>query len=308
MARVPSRISRNLLIAHCPSLALGLAVFSMTASTRADFEFQQSIGNYGTLDQNAPGIDNGPVACAPTATVNSFTFLENEYDLTGLIDETPVQTVNDLEAANYMDVTPNSGASATDVIEGKMAWINNQGLGNKIRIEGQAGGTFGGSAIDQQLDSDLTTAGDIVGDHEAPTAQFIYDQLAAGQDVEMGFLWWDGTDYVGGHVVTATGIDWDTTTETGTISFIDPWGAADIFGATLEMHDGFLELTYAGGAAGGGLGADGNTPTVGDPDNPDDERTADIAFAYAESPVPEPASMGLLCVGAVGLLRRRSRR
>jgi hypothetical protein len=116
-----------------------------------------------------------------------------------------------------------------------------------------------------------------VQDDTTLTVELIADQLAAQQDVEV-FLGFAG----GAHYVTLTDIDFDPTTDTGTIGYIDPddrlYHQVDILGYDM-VHDvnnnpeQVLQIDYAGTTA------------------------ADIFAVVAESPVPEPGTLALLGAG-----------
>lgn len=251
---------------------------------------------YGHFDQNDEDVINGALACGPTSTANSFAYLQKKYGangVTGIYDETnPFNTINSLE--DYMNMGAN-GVSPEGLVNGKTQYLHDKGMDGKITVESQ---------IDPAFHNGGTT----------PTWQFLLDQLAKGQDVEVGFLWWDPTlnggrgGYNNGHVVTATGFSFTDTNandaidagENASMTFIDPWGGVDITG-TLSMAGGYLRLTYSGGAAGS------TTPNNND-DNPGNENSGDIQFIAAESYVPEPASLALLACAALPLLGRSRRR
>ena len=227
--------------------------------------------DYGNIDQNSPGIDNGNVACGPTSVVNSFIYLENRYGLDGLIphtdgntpEEDAIDTVNKLEQEMQLD--PNDGVTDPNFINGKIDYINEVGLGDEVSVESQS------KAVDG------TT----------PTAEFLYEQLAKGQDVEVGISW--NSPDGGGHWVTATGMDFDTETGTGTLDFIDPWGGEELHGSLSLDEDGNLVLSYSGGAAGGGgPSIDGGEQ---DPDNQGDASSGTIDIIVAESPKDTPITL-----------------
>jgi hypothetical protein len=106
-------------------------------------------------------------------------------------------------------------------------------------------------------------------------------------------------------VVTLTGIDYDSGTNEGDLSFIDPYGGAGLDSAvdittdslTFLSPTGYLVFGYSGGGAGGD----------GDPDNPDSAAFGKVVAVFAESPVPEPTSIGML-LGAGALCMRRRRK
>lgn len=281
------------------SIAIALAVMSlppMCSGADVILTAQENLANFGYNDQNNAAINNGPVACAPTATVNSFEYLQSTYpNIPGIANlvGNPITTINTLEGARYMNLNPASGVSAQNLVAGKEQWISDQGLSGQLTVEGQA--------------SDALTAdnaGTLPGmSNTIPTAAFLYNQLNAGQDVELGFLWWNPAlnsgrgGYAGGHVITATGITYDQTTGTAvSINFIDPWGHINLTGAVTQ-HNGYMELSYSGGAASAGS----------DPDDPDHVSQGDIAIIAAESPVPEPTAAAILVLSAVALMRRRDR-
>ena len=244
---------------------------------------------FGTVGQGAAGINNSGVACGPTSVYNSFVYLQNldpglDTKLTAL---GVANTINTL--ATDMNLVPGSGISAAGLVSGKSQFISDAGLSGLISVESQVG------------------SGNI-------TAQFIYNQLAMGQDVELGFTW-NGAS--GGHVITLTGMsNFDTTTNTATLSFLDPWGngaaaedtnsdptTGDLEGdppatpgttaaaetGTLTFGNGVWTLSYTGSAAGpnGGSGT--------------------LVVVAAESVVPEPSTIFLLSAGLVVLLAQRHR-
>jgi hypothetical protein len=242
----------------------------------------------GTVGQGAPGINNSGVACGPTSVYNSFVYLENMDPALGnlLTGATPSGTINTLET--YMNLVPGSGISAAGLVNGKTQYINDLGLSNVIVVESQIG------------------SGNV-------TAQFIYNQLAAGQDVELGFTWNGAT---GGHVIALTGMsNFDPVAKTATLSFLDPWGngsgaedtnvdptAGDLEGApatpgttaapetgSLTFGGGVWTLSYVGSAA----GANGGSGT--------------LVVVAAESVIPEPSTIFLLSGGLVVLLALRHR-
>jgi hypothetical protein len=240
------------------------------------YQGQEPGASFGLIDQNSAGINNGSNACGPTATYNSFVYLRTQgIDLRG---SSPSNTINALEP--LMGGVPVSGGNA--MAAGKQSWINSQGQSNHVSVE--------------QLGNNTPLAA-------TAAASFIAQQLNAGQDVEMGFLW-NGTAG-GGHVVTITGIDYDSTGANGAMNIIDPWDGVPISG-NLDGSSGNLVLGYTGGGAGTG-GADGP-----DPDNPGDAASGTIAFVVAESvtsaPEPSLVAIGFMVVASMGLGRRRTGR
>ena len=142
---------------------------------------------FGTLDQanvgpnGTGGVNN---FCAPTATMNSFTFLENAYPsvygnlLMG--GQASWQLAGQLlVGATYMATDPNSGTSVANWVSGKVNYINNFAP-NTTTFAGMGTGGYpwlnGGN----------------------PTANFLLQQLRDGEDVEMAIFPTAGI----GHVLT----------------------------------------------------------------------------------------------------------
>lgn len=282
------------LAAGVAALAVGHLEFAAAAPIVHNVQIPSNL--YGHFDQNDEDVNNGPVACGPTSTANSFAYLQTRYGaqgVTGIYDTTnPFNTINSL--SGYMNLDPESGVSPEGLVNGKTQYLHDKGMDGKITVESQIAPAFhnGGTT---------------------PTWQFLLEQLEKGQDVEVGFLWWDPTlndgrgGYNNGHVVTATGFSFTDTngddvidaTEAASMTFIDPWGGVDITGS-ISMSGAYMRLTYTGGAAGS------TTPNNAD-DNPGNETSGDIQFIAAESFVPEPSSVALLALAAFPLLGRSRR-
>ena len=258
-------------------LALGAAVMVSLTSLGQPVIYNIDLSGlgYGNISQNTPGINLGAEACVPTATVNSFFFLQNYYGISGLGPGNGQLTVgNATNAVNELGVDmglTNNGVTQAGFIAGKWQYLSDHQLTNKISMEWESVAVGG----------------------VTPTWQWIYNQLMATQDVEVAFAWFGGSD---GHCVTVTSFDFTDNTGRGiidagdpaTLDFTDPWDGQHYVG-TLTMNGGSLELSYVGGAA--GTGAWGL-----------------IDAAVAESPIPEPSTLGLLAIGglvAFRLLRRK---
>jgi hypothetical protein len=265
-----------------------------------------------------PGAQKAPVACAPTATVNSFEMLQNVYGLSGLVGDDPFDAINELAGPDYMktqDATLNDdpppeyvggGTSASNLVLGKENYLQDHlvqgtyvpGIGNVNAIQ-----TVGQSIFFSQA-ANGTDQGGI--QQTDPTAEFIAEQLEAGEDIEAWETWTDdeGNPTGGAHIITITGIDFDPDTNSGSLTFIDPFGgpeadsAEDITSNSLEIIDGQLVLGYTGGGAGHDE----------DPDNTDSTGFARLDMVVAESPVPEPVSASLVLFAGGILALRRNRR
>ena len=259
-------------------VVLGLSFASLCGfTTAASLTFNDVPADFGHIDQTTePDIINPTQACAPTSVYNSLVYLNDKYgvDLTG---PDPATTIN--EIGQDMGLTENNaGVSEQGIIDGKTQYIQEHDHDNKITIE---------TKID-------------VANGVADAAQFIYDQLAAGQDVEMIFRWsdTDGNRSGGGHAVTVTGIDFNPSTGTGTINIDDPWGGVDITG-NLHLANNALVVGYTGGAAG--------DETVNDEDdNPQDANFGVVTLVAAES-VPEPTAVAITMLLLTGAMRLRVR-
>ena len=268
-------------------LPIVFAMVSIVADAHAEvLNTVEDVLDFGTVGQQADGIINGGQACGPTSVYNSFVYLTNHFNLKGLLQPgDPSKTINQLGA--YMGGTdpkttgtPADGVTSAQLVSGKKDYIAAQGLQDRIHVESQSNA--------------------IAGNHV--TIQFLYQQLKAGQDVEIKFNW-SGR---GAHFVTVYGIDFDTKTGKGTLNIIDPWtdgagkASASVITANLSGNntDGFT-ISYSGGGAG----------ASDDPDNPGDAGSGTIFSVAAESPVPEPSTLALLSLGGLGVglnvLRRR---
>lgn len=243
---------------------------------------------YGDLIQgNVPDI--GGCACGPTSVVNSLVYLQNERpdlydtDLVPYAGASPTQAemaavATTLGGEDYMDTGNNDGTFIEDFIFGKQKYLEEKAPG-KTRYAAQVAVEWrdGVNNTDPPQPTNLVPKPDWVQDETAPTLDFIYRQIRDREDVEI-FVFGGGA-----HYLTVTGIEYDDTTNTGTLSFIDPGDGmaamSDIVG--LETIDGmdFIELDYE-------LTAGENTF---------------IGHAVSESPIPEPAAIALLVIGLVGL-------
>lgn len=305
-------------LAACFLVAFAFSPCAHTAIADQIYSASQSDINRGHFDQNAQTnsqylLNDHDKACAPTSVANSFVFLQDRWGITGLGGADPTSangyapisydTINELET--YMK-TGTLGGTTEDIAKGKEEYLQD----NADAIKDKNGNPVAIQTVGQSFYFSQAANGPWVGGitQQKPTAEFIAQQLADGEDVEMSFNWPQiNNDPPSAHMVNIYAINYNATTNSGSISFIDPTSSTDGFlnngtgdapaiqSATL-MKDalGFLEFTYKGGAS--GVAADDNFHAAS---------TGTITDVLAESPVslevPSPSS-GKACILLLGLL------
>ncbi len=158
---------------------------------------------YQGAHSNVEAADN---QCGPAAVANSLDWLRTTYALPvpqpnvmGLRDNNSLVGKLDL-AMNRGDntTTRRSGPGVRDsaFLTGKLTYLANNNLGNRVTVNHQARNDEGVGG------GDFTAAGlTSHGNGAAPTAAFIQQEVCAGEDVELGFIYPNG----GGHWVDLTG-------------------------------------------------------------------------------------------------------
>ena len=259
--------------------ALLIAVFmTCTQAWGTTYTVNKTANEFGYIDQH--NLDRwegdwlGAMACAPTATMNSFIYLQNHYPGVyghSLVPEGAGQDVIKARelALNYM-FTTNAGTTIEDWTWGKHDFLEFYAPGKT---------TFHGQTLYNNWPAGKPRPA--WAQNMIPDWNFLYNQLYLCQDVEIG-IWWQSDI---GHALTLTGLTWDDATNSGAISYVDPWTGAlftDV-GMNLNLEDGRLHVAYQG-------------------------QDAWIDLALAESAVPEPSALLVLGSGFMGILIRLRRR
>ena len=244
---------------------------------------------YNTDTGGAGGI--GQNWCAPTATANSFVFLETQY---------PQVYHNWLTGGNPVTMR-NSLANG---------WLSPGGLQRPGMIVGGGGSSFQSWwenkvwYIEDYAPNTTTFAGMVESDptlwyrggdltRGSPTWGFLWRELSDGEDIEIGIDLGTST----GHALTLSSMKfqdgnsngmWDPG-EARQIDYVDPNNPMNTYWATVQPNlvGGRLQFWWNNGGA-----------------NPAQWATIDLA--YAES-VPEPAALSLLAFGAAALMIFRRR-
>lgn len=249
---------------------------------------------YGYLKQADVCGVNPQVACGPTAAVNSFAYLQNKYpniyqnllvplqdkDLnnSGVVNfyDDMIATANVLAGAAYMN-TGATGTTTSGFIYGKNKYIEQKVPGRTIYSAQMLPAWSLGPAIPKPS---------YVQDGTTPTWQFLFDELSAGEDVEIGVV---GTS---NHFLTLTSFHWEDKNSDGVIDqaenayidFVDPdTGGPGMASTWQNSLGGSLISDYGGG-------------------------NVTIRSAIAES-VPEPGTLGLIGLGfgLMGWWRKKGR-
>lgn len=235
-------------------------------------------------------LENVGSACFATAVTNSMRYLENRNPAlyNGAL------TGNNLEAARdrLRDgwVSPGGENRAGTGCPGT---FQSQWEGKVRYFEDFAPGTTGfAGMIDPRINTNGWYRGNLLA-NALPTFDFLLGELMRGADVEIGFF----KDQLS-HAVTLTSLffddlngnlRWDAATETAKIDYLDPNHTDQLYESPLTLAGGFLTFNWNNGGA--------NPPVNG----------VQLFMAYAERPLPEPASLLLLIVALWLLFTLRAR-
>jgi len=231
---------------------------------------------------NGTSTGAGVGYCAPTATVNSFKFLENMYPNVydnKLTKGDIIKTRNDL--VGLMGTCPDTGTQPQNWWQGKIQWIEDNAPGRT---------SYGGMVM-PSIDVSTWNKKDLLS-NTFPAFNWLFQQLKDGEDVELGIY-----GSFGGHALTLTSLKfvdsmdgssfqngiWDPSVELAQIDYLDPNNPTQLFWSDLSLNpDGSLGFLWNNGGA--------NPP-----------KNAYIGLAFKESPIPEPSSiLGLLALGTLG--------
>lgn len=226
-------------------------------------------------------VENSGSLCAPTATINSFKFLENTYpEIYGnsLTGNDIVAARNEL--ATYMGSCPVNGTSAQEMWEGKINYIEDKAPGSTI---------FGGM-VNPNYDISTWIEKELL-ESAYPTFDWLFKQLVDGEDVEIGIL-----GGLGGHALTLTSLSFEDNNnnnqwnpnlgETAKIDYLDPNNPTQLFMSDLSLNgtNNYLEFEWNNG----GINTNENVY---------------ISLAFKESPkTPESSTLfGLMFIGCIGI-------
>ncbi len=249
-------------------LLSGGAAFSATV-----YHVQLDTSKFGRIDQANVPLNpggGGQNSCVPTATMNSFTWLQNTNPFLGnmLTGANPTTSASDL-GNNHMGSTSNAGTGANGWIDGKSSWIAAKAPG-LVGVDGQSALYTGANADIEQV---------------KPTWQFFFDALTRGCNVEIGILPNAGGI---GHALTLTSFHWVDQnmdniiqmTENATIDFIDPAAPAmDMIKRIWQDGTGTLQTDYGAGF--------------------------NVALTAIECAIPTPGAAALALVAGIVAYRRR---
>ncbi len=259
-----STVSALLVLVACAGSSLAATVYHVQLDT----------SKFGRLDQaNVPVNPGGSGAnsCVPTATMNSFTWLQNTNPTllgTSLTGNNAAAAASDL-GNNHMGTSSDTGTGANGWLDGKKSYIAAKAPG-KVAVDGQSHLYSGTNADIEQI---------------RPTWQFFFNALTMGCDVEIGILPNGGGI---GHALTLTSFHWVDQnmdniiqmSENATIDYIDPANPAmDMISSVWQDANGVLQTNYGGGY--------------------------NIALTAIECAIPGPGAFALAAIGGLVAARRR---
>ncbi len=134
-------------------------------------------------------------ACGPTAASNSLKWLQSLYPNINI----PFSHRALLDSlSRYMQRQPGGGVSIENFIRGKVDFIRRHNLPIQVKFQAQGvAGNIVGSDGQTMARNDNSGA--------YPTWQYLKQEVADTEDVELFYKWWDGSQWRG-HVVAVTGV------------------------------------------------------------------------------------------------------
>jgi hypothetical protein len=270
---------------------ISLSVYGAGATI---YHVQETLNDFGTIDESTVSPGLGTNSCVPTATMNSFIFLQNEYQsiLGNDAFGNPVlqggqgswvNAADLLAGASYMNTDVTNGTTIANWIGGKVSYLNTFAPG-KITFEGMESLSAAGSRPVWDTNAN-------------PTVSFLLQMLQTNEDVELGIYPTSDKSEIEmspsiGHALTLTGLTWNDVQGNGTFDLGDSLtlDTIDPFNPNVDTQ---LQLQPGNPMTISGVNYNGYY----------------LMVALAES-VPEPATAGLLLLGVgalLGSLRLRRR-